>query len=239
MGQVPALDAPPLGIVGDGRVARHFSHYLDLLGLPVCAWSRRTQALSPPDALASCRTVLLLIRDAAIAPFVDTWPALQEKRLVHCSGSLVTPAAEVAHPLMTFGPTLYDLADYRAFPFVLDAGGTPFSELFPDLPNPSFTIPAAERPYYHALCVMAGNFSTLLWVKLFEELEQRFDIPVSAAHPYLARVAANVIADAGLALTGPLARGDTESIAANLTALEGDPFQAAYATFMRIYDQRS
>ena len=239
MRQVPTLDAPPLGIVGDGRVARHFRHYFDLLGLSVCAWSRRATASSPPEALASCRTVLLLIRDAAIVPFIETWPALQEKRLVHCSGSLVTPAAQGAHPLMTFGPTLYELADYRAIPFVLDVGGTPFSDLFPDLPNPSFMIPAAERPYYHALCVMAGNFSTILWVKLFDELHQRYGMPASAAHPYLARVAANVMADASHALTGPLTRGDAQAIAANLAAIEGDPFHAVYAAFSKVYGQRS
>ena len=204
MRQVPEQHATPFGIVGSGRVARHFHHYFTLLGLPVCVWSRRGRAPSPPDALASCRTVLLLIRDEAIVPFVDAWPALQEKRLVHCSGSLVTPAAEGAHPLMTFGPTLYELAEYRAIPFVLDAGATPFAELLPGLPNPSFMIPAVERPYYHALCVMAGNFSTILWVKLFDELHRRFGMPASAAHPYLARVAANVMADADQALTGPL-----------------------------------
>ena len=77
-------------------------------------------------------------------------------------------------------------------------------------------IPAVERPYYHALCVMAGNFSTILWVKLFDELQHRFGIPASAAHPYLARVAANVMADADRALTGPLSRGDAKTIATNL-----------------------
>ena len=239
MRQVPAQGATPLGIVGSGRVARHFHHYFTLLGLPVCVWSRRGRTPSPPDALASSRTVLLLIRDEAIVPFVDAWPALQEKRLVHCSGSLVTPAAEGAHPLMTFGPTLYELAEYRAIPFVLDAGGTPFSELLPGLPNPSFMIPAVERPYYHALCVMAGNFSTILWVKLFDELHRRFGMPASAAHPYLARVAANVMADADQALTGPLSRGDAKTIATNLEVLEGDPFHAVYSAFAKVYDQRS
>lgn len=237
MRQVPALDTP-FGIVGDGRVARHFFHYFSLLGLSTCTWSRRAPALSPPEALASCRTVLLLIRDAAIVPFIDAWPALQEKRLVHCSGSLVTPAAEGAHPLMTFGPTLYDLAQYRAIPFVLDAGGTAFADLLPGLPNPSFTIPAADRPYYHALCVMAGNFSTMLWLKLFDELQRRFGIPASAAHPYLARVAANLMADPLRALTGPLSRGDAEAMATNLEALEGDPFHSVYSAFVRAYEQR-
>ena len=113
MRQVPALDARPFGIVGNGRAARHFQHYFSLLGLSVCAWSRRLEAPSPPEALASCRTVLLLIPDAAIVPFIEAWPALQEKRLVHCSGSLVMPTAEAAHPLMTFGPELYDLADHQ------------------------------------------------------------------------------------------------------------------------------
>ena len=229
---------PEFGIVGNGRVARHFRHYLQLLGIPVSAWSRSEAGPSPPDALRSCRTVLLLIRDEAIAPLVGAWPDLRAKRLVHFSGSLVTPVAEAAHPLMTFGPDLYDLDAYRAIPFVLDAGGTPFAELLPGLPNPSYAIPAAQRPYYHALCVMAGNFSTVLWQKLFDELETRFDIPASAAHPYLARVAANLATDAGRALTGPLSRGDARTIAANLEALEGDPFQAVYSAFVRAHDQR-
>ena len=238
MRQVPALDAP-IGIIGDGRVARHFSHYLSLLGLPFRTWSRRTCSAPPTEAVAPCRTVLLLIRDGAIAPFVDAWPALRARRVVHFSGSLVTPAAEGVHPLMTFGHELYDLETYRRIPFICDAGGTPFRELLPGVPNPSFTVPAADRPYYHALCVMAGNFSALLWLKLFDELQQRFGIPADAAHPYLARVAANLTADPGGALTGPLARGDIATVSANLKALEGDPFYAVYAAFARAYDLRS
>ena len=244
MRQVPALGTSPLGIVGSGRVARHFQHYLTLLGLPVRAWARRPAVRgedpgSPPEALTSCQTVLLLIPDAAIVPFVEAWPSLQDKRLVHCSGSLITPIAEAAHPLMTFGPDLYDFTDYRDIPFILDAGGTPFAELLSGLPNPAFAIPTADRPYYHALCVMAGNFSTLLWAKLFDELQRRFDVPPSAAHPYLARVTANVVANARRALTGPLSRGDTATIASNLKALDGDPFQAVYAAFVRAYEQRT
>ncbi len=238
MRQVPALDPAPLGIVGDGRVARHFHHYLTLLGLGVCEWSRRAPRANPAEALASCRTVLLLIQDAEIVPFTDAWPCLWDKRLVHFSGSLVTPVAESAHPLMTFGHDLYDLATYRTIPFILDPEGTPFRELLPGLPNPSFTIRAADRPYYHALCVMAGNFSTMLWLKLFEELQGRFGIPVSAAHPYLAQVAANLLLEPDRALTGPLARGDVGTIGANLAALEGDPFRAVYDAFVGAYAQR-
>ena len=237
MRQVP-VDTP-IGIVGDGRAARHFQHYFHLLGLPVRTWSRRAATAEPPEALATCRTILLLIRDAAIEPFVEAWPALKQHRLVHFSGSLVTRFAEGAHPLMTFGRDLYDLDTYRRIPFVLDAGGTPFGELLPGLPNPSFTISAADRAYYHALCVMAGNFSAILWQKLFDELQRRFGIPASAAHPYLSQVTANLLRDAGRALTGPLSRGDSATIGANMQALEGDPFHAVYSAFVRAYEQRS
>ncbi len=238
MRQVPAHGAAPIGVIGDGRVARHLLHYFTLLGIPFRTWSRSTPAHGPADALAPCATVLLLIQDAAIVPFIAQWAALRTKRLVHCSGSLVTDAAEAAHPLMAFSRELYDLDTYRRIPFVLDSGGTPFGELLPALPNPSFTIAAADRPYYHALCVMAGNFSTLLWRKLLDELAGRFGIPATAAHPYLAQISANLLTDPGGALTGPLARGDQETIAANLAALEGDPFHGVYAAFARAHGRR-
>jgi 2-dehydropantoate 2-reductase len=235
MRQVPSPGTTPFGIVGDGRAARHFHRYFELLDLPVRRWSRRAADCSPTEALAECGTILVLIPDAAIEPFIAAWPGLSRRRLVHCSGSLVTTAAECAHPLMTFGPDLYDLQTYQSIPFVLDSGGTPFYGLLPGLPNRFFTIPAEARPSYHAHCVMAGNFSTLLWLNLFDQLEGRFGIPPEAAHPFLAQTARNLVADAGRALTGPLARGDAATIAANLAALEGDPFREVYAAFARAY----
>jgi len=236
--QGPAPRPAPIGIVGDGRVARHFLEYLSLLGIATRAWSRRTSSERPDETLSDCGTVLLLVRDDAIVPFVEAWPALRATRLVHFSGSLTTDVAQAAHPLMTFGADLYDLATYRRIPFILDAGGTPFHQLLPGLPNPSFTIAAADRPYYHALCVMAGNFSMLLWVKLFDEFEARLGVPASAAHPYLEQTTAHLMADARRALTGPLARGDTQTVLANLEALEGDRFHAVYAAFVRAYADR-
>lgn len=238
MRQVPTLETTLFGIVGDGRVARHFSHYLELLGLPFSAWSRRRAGPPPPEALDGCRTVLLLVSDAAIVPFVEAWPELRAKRLVHFSGSLVTPVAECAHPLMTFGPDLYDLETYRRIPFAVDEGGSALGDLLPGLPNPSFVIAADERPYYHALCAMAGNFTTILWQKLFTEFERRLGVAPPLAHPYLARVAANLAVDAPRALTGPLARGDAAAVSRHLRALEGDPFHDVYAAFVRAYDER-
>ena len=234
MRQVPSPAARPFGLIGDGRVARHLGHYFELLNLPVRRWARSSDC-GPVEAMAPCGTVMVLISDAAIEPFIAAWPALAAHRLVHCAGGLVTPLAECAHPLMTFGPDLYDLPVYRQIPFVLDAGRTAFTELLPGLPNPSFTIDAAHRPSYHAHCVMAGNFTTLLWRKLFDLLEHRLGVPAEAAHPFLVRTVQNLIADPGRALTGPLARGDAATIAANVAALDGDPFAEIYSAFARAY----
>ena len=233
MRQVPTTQAP-LGIVGDGRLARHFLYYFQLLGIRVCQWSRRTSTADPADALASCESVLLLIRDDAIVPFVTQWPQLKEKRLIHCSGSLVTPLARCAHPLMAFGEHLYDLETYSSVVFAVDAGIS-LSELLPGVPNRCFAVPPDQRPYYHALCVLAGNVSTLLWVKLFEELERRFQVDASAAHPYLKQIVANLLDDPRRALTGPFSRGDREAIRSNLRGLEGDPFHAVYAAVAGMY----
>lgn len=238
MRQVPVCAPAPLGIVGDGRVARHFLHYLGVLGLPVRTWSRRRPASGPVDAFAGCQNVLVLIRDAEIVPFLHEWPLVQEKQVVHFSGNLVTTVAHAAHPLMAFNDDLYDLETYRAIPFVLDSTGPPFHDLLPGLPNPAFTIAASERPYYHALCVLAGNCSTLLWLKLLGEFHHRLGIPISAAYPYLTQITANLMSDSGRALTGPLSRGDHTTIRANLAALEGDPFQDVYAAFVRAYEDR-
>ena len=80
MRQVPAVGFPSIGVGGDGRVARHFLHYLRLFGLPSRPWARRAHGGGPVEALSSCRTVVLLIRDAELVRFIATWGALQDRR---------------------------------------------------------------------------------------------------------------------------------------------------------------
>jgi len=47
MRQVPAASTTSVGIVGDGRVARHFCRSLHPLDCPVRTWSRRASATRP------------------------------------------------------------------------------------------------------------------------------------------------------------------------------------------------
>jgi hypothetical protein len=237
MRQVPAFDATPLGIVGDGRVARHFLHYLNLLGLPVRTWSRRRPASGPIDAFAGCRTVLVLIRDAAIVPFVNEWPLLREKQVVHFSGNLVTKVAQAAHPLMTFNDGLYDLETYRTIPFVLDSDGPAFHDLLPGLPNPSFTI--AEPSTLLPRAVRVGG--QLLHASLGEAIR---GIPTSPGDSDIRGV---LLHDADNRQSRRRSCASPQRAAlpwrrcndrANLKALQGDPFRHVYASFVRAYEGR-
>lgn len=230
VGQVPAYL-----IIGQGRVARHMGCYLTLLNIPFTTWHR---AEPPADLTARARAathILVLIRDGAIEPFVHEHLRDLPVVKIHFSGALATPAAVGAHPLMTFGDDLYTLEKYKSIPFVLDEGAPDMSELLPGLSNPSVRLPAAQKAKYHAMCVLAGNFSCLLWQKFFSTLTTEFHFPPGFGIPYLLQQAENIARDPASALTGPLARGDDVTLAKNIQALEGDAFQAVYKSFVDAY----
>ena len=81
--------------------------------------------------------------------------------------------------------------------------------------------------------MLAGNFTYVLWTKLFSDFESRLGLPREAAIPYLRTIASNLSGGRADALTGPLTRGDSETVAANLAALQGDPFQDVYRAFVQ------
>jgi predicted short-subunit dehydrogenase-like oxidoreductase (DUF2520 family) len=232
-------------IVGGGRLARHFSHYFQSLEIPHTCWTRDGQcsfnSIELSDAEQRLREtvgkadrVLLLVSDNAIGALLKQYPFLHEKRLIHCSGALSFPGIAGAHPLMTFSDDLYELETYRSVPFVVEAGHS-FEDLFPGLPNPHFSINVEDKARYHAMCVMAGNFSQVLWQGISERFEQQFDLPAGSLHPYLKRVAGNFIEAPKAALTGPLIRGDQQTIEKNIQSLDGDPLQDLYRAYVHFY----
>lgn len=237
MGQVPTA---PYGIVGDGRLARHLAHYFNLLRISYRSWSRSLGSqtgVRPSEAFSACDLILVSITDSAIEPWIRQakLEGLDRKLFVHFSGALSTDLAVGLHPLMTFGKGFYELSDYERIPFIGEAGSTSFAEIFPRLKNPSFMIPRGQKSLYHALCVMSGNFTTLLWQKFFDDLEKNWGLPRDAAVPYLERVALNLKQNPSAALTGPLVRGDRQTLEKNLDSLKGDPFQRVYQSFVEAY----
>ncbi len=222
------------GLVGRGRLATHLTRYLGLEALNVIQWHRGAN-IPLRDGLHATEVILLAISDAAIEGFIDEHPEISDRPVVHFSGSLTIDGVHGLHPLMTFGPELYGLETYRSIPFVGERGGARFNELFPGLENPSWTIDPELKPLYHALCVLAGNFTTLSWVKAMEDFEARLGLPREILRPYLERTAANTLDRGRDALTGSLARADDGTIERDLDGLEGDPFREVYLSYARIF----
>ena len=234
-------------ILGGGRLARHMRHYLCLLDQPCSAWARdRNSPLNSfddPDTeqrlrrtIAPASHVLLLVSDDAIAPLVRRYPILHGKTLIHCAGALSLPGIAGAHPLMTFADELYTLEEYRAIPFMVEMGYR-FKDLFPALPNPQHTVSVEQKAFYHALCVMAGNFPQILWQAVSSRLSGNLGLPASVLTPYLRQVVGNFCSDPQAALTGPLSRGDGQTISRNLNALANDPLQELYQAFLALHRQ--
>jgi predicted short-subunit dehydrogenase-like oxidoreductase (DUF2520 family) len=232
-------------IIGGGRLARHFSEYFHLLEIPHTRWVRdrrsRFNTFDLPDTeirlretLKQADRVLLLVADNAIAALLKQYPFLHDKQLIHCSGALSLPGVAGAHPLMTFADHLYGLDVYQSVPFVLEAGYR-FNDLLPGLPNPHFAISAQDKARYHAMCVMAGNFTQVLWKGISDRFEQQFGWPDAISHAYLKQVTSNFIQNPATALTGPLVRNDQQTIERNIKSLDGDPLQDLYHAFIRFY----
>ncbi|MBS1969437.1 MAG: DUF2520 domain-containing protein [Bdellovibrionales bacterium] len=219
-------------IIGAGKLAKHLNHYLSLLEHHPLNWDRSQDPHLLKTKVAEASHVLLAISDSALENFYLKHLAGLDKTVVHFSGALNIPDVIAAHPLMTFGPKLYDRDTYFRIHFVL-TGATSLTEALPGLPN-EFSILAPEhKALYHSLCVIGGNFPVILWQKMFSEME-RLGVPREAARVYLETVLHNTMKNPQTALTGPLARKDKATVLKNIEALENDPFQEVYFTFARI-----
>lgn len=231
MGQVP--ENPSYLIVGNGRLSRHLQHLFTLESIPFERWDRSCE-VAFDQVGRRARAVVVAISDDSIEGFVARHATGDRRLWIHCSGAVTTPLAECAHPLMLFGDELYDLDTYRRIPFVCERGRRPFPELFPELANPFTVIDPEHKPLYHALCVIGGNFTTLLWSKVFEDGARRLGLDRELFYPYLEQVVRNLEASED-PLTGPLARGDRRTIERHLRALAGDPFQKVYEAFVEAH----
>lgn len=223
-------------LLGSGRLARHFHFYLKSLNLPLVQWSRNGDPLfntfSDMDpatrldrVLESSSHVLLAVKDSAIQELARQILPSTSHQLIHFSGALNIDGAEGAHPLMTFGQNLEGLDWYRTIPFVLISSeeNWELEDLLPGLPNPSYKLEPADRPYYHALCALAGNASFLLWRKIGDEFESSLKLPRALLTPFLHQVVSNSSELSSSGFTGPVARGDWAVVRKHLDSLARVP----------------
>lgn len=233
-------------LLGSGRLARHLHFYLKSLNLPLVMWSRNGDpdhnTYSDLDSYARLRRtlrssshVLLAVKDSAIEELARK--ASPAHTVVHFSGALNVPEAVSAHPLMTFGENLESLEWYPKIPFVTDEG-VGFKQILPGLPNPHYTLSKEQRPYYHALCSLAGNSTFLLWKQIGDEFERNLKLPRALLGPFLHQVVANSSRFAETSFTGPVARGDWEVVKAHLESLQQRPeLLQAYRQYLEIAEE--
>lgn len=234
MRQVPVKSKTPYLLIGNGQLSKHLANYFRLSNIAFLTWSRNSQG-KLPQLISLSDKIIVLINDDEIENFISkSRVGFEEKIWIHCSGSLTIPFAEGVHPLMTFTNELYDLDTYRQIPFITEIGKKKFSQLFPELSNPTFQIKSELKPYYHAWCVISGNFTTIIWQKFFEILENRFGINKKNAFPYLNTITKNLLLNSS-SLTGPLQRNDKKIIKKNILALKDDPFEDVYKSFVKTY----
>jgi len=223
---------PTYLIIGDGRLAKHLSFYFDSLNISYLNWSRNS-GLNLEELTKNSSHILIAISDQAIANFVEENDYLKSKILIHFSGATHVEGVHTFHPLMTFTNELYDKDFYPTIPFINFTNDLNFFDVFPGLTNPSQKLDQKLMPYYHALCVTGGNFTTLLWAKCSEAF---LDIGINSEmiKPYMQKVFANTLADPVKNLTGPLKRKDKMTILNNLNAIEDRKLKNLYQSFVEL-----
>jgi predicted short-subunit dehydrogenase-like oxidoreductase (DUF2520 family) len=219
----------PIAVVGPGRVGRSLARSAIDAGLEASLAGRR-------DAVAACERseiALLCVPDDEIESACETIAvAVPPLRLVgHVSGA--TPLSALAsakrrgaetfclHPLQTVPDGATSLA---GAPCAVSGSTHEAREAAAALARVigllPFPLDDEQRAAYHAAASMASNFLVALEESASELLAE---IGVEDARELLAplvlRTAANWAERGGDALTGPIARGDVETVSRHLEAI--------------------
>ncbi|HEX2779606.1 MAG TPA: DUF2520 domain-containing protein [Gemmatimonadaceae bacterium] len=238
-------------ILGAGRAGRGLSRALRASGVDVVGLhGRRTEGA--PDAVTAgplpagaraATIVLIAVRDAQLD---DALGELTESAIapdaviLHASGSATPPAlgalrarghaAGTFHPLVPIADPARAAALFRGAFIGLDGdeGAIAAGErLAARLGARTLRIPPGSKATYHAAAVIASNFPTVL-AAVASRLLVGLGVPDDAAWGAIRALLHGAVANlegesAARALTGPIARGDVDTVRQHLDALRSDP----------------
>lgn len=226
MRQVPKN--PSYLLIGDGRLARHLSHYLGEKSVPVSRWNRNDD--SSATLIQKLKThdyTLLCISDDQLISFYEQF-GNGHTQMVHFSGSVEHPQILGFHPLMSFDQGLYDLKTYESIFFIGTSEEKTFRTVFQTLNNSYQKISFEGKKIYHSLCVLSGNGTTLLWDLIEREFE-KIGIKGDSLRPYLKQVSENILEDKKGRWSGPWYRHDTKTIDRHRAVLSKHQLGPLYA----------
>jgi len=211
-----------IALIGPGRLGRSLQRLLRDVGHTVHLHGRG-------EAPSGADVVLLTVPDGAVAGVAAS--VARGPVVMHCAGALdvdvLAPHERRGsfHPLMTFPGPEVAMPDVEGVPVAL--AGHPDAlavggQLADELGMRAFSVPG-DRRLYHAAAVMAGNLVMVLMDEAATVLEHA-GVDRATAFEVLTPLALRSVRNAprGLtrALTGPVARGDEQTLAGHRLALE-------------------
>ncbi len=194
--------------------------------------------------VGACDLIGIAVSDDALAPLaaamVAAVPAGRAPFIFHVSGrsgaALLEPLRGLGaltaaiHPVMTFtGDPPTEVERMAGARFAVTGSSAAAKSVARDvvrrLGGVAVDIAEAHRPLYHAALCHAANHLVTLLEGSFEALRSAgVDEPAGLLAPLVRAALENSLANGFAALSGPLLRGDEESIAGHLDALgEGAP----------------
>lgn len=221
-------------LVGSGRLALHLQHWNTLIPKPnkIISWNRSQTVEALQQLILEADLVWLAISDSSLVSFYEKYFLESGKKIIHFSGALYDPRMSSAHPMMSFPNSVLPDATYQVIGFAIQ-GADNLQELMPGFSNSFFQVSAVDKPFYHALCVIAGNFPQILWNEVAKQLPD-LKIPESSYHTYISQVLNNYLALKEKSLTGPLVRQDEITLQKNEDALIDHPqLQNIYQAFTK------
>ena len=241
-GESSGHDVLRIVIVGPGRAGGSIALAATASGHHVVGVLSRSGAqglgdeLSWDDPLPESDILLVAVKDSAIGEVVERLQGLVHdvRVIAHVSGFVSTDvlaplrsrvtAVGGFHPLQTL-PDAQRGSRALASSYV-GVGGDPramelLGALGASIGMIPFRLDDAARPAYHAAAAATANF-VVTALALAGDLFEAAGVDSKVARPLAERVLANVFeTDPGSALTGPIARGDLETVRGHLAAARG------------------
>ncbi len=213
----------------------------------------------PPEVVAAADLALLTVPDdvlpGLVAGLAATGTALEGRLLAHTSGrhglAVLEPAVRVGalplalHPVMTFTGRRDDLDKLAGSPFGVTAPDAlrPVAEvLVMEMGGEPVFIDDARRELYHAALASSANHLVTLVNQATDLLRQAgVEQPARMLSPLLYAALDNALRLGDDALTGPVARGDADTVASHIAALRQAAPEAlpAYLALARLTADRA
>jgi predicted short-subunit dehydrogenase-like oxidoreductase (DUF2520 family) len=220
---------PALAIIGAGRVGRAIHRAAQAEGIDSTLAGRK-DALAASDG---AEAVLLCVPDAAIEAACETVSEAASVRFVgHTSGAIGSAPLRAAtdrgaaafglHPLQTITDDNPELIGASCAVSGSSADATELAAaLAQRLGMHPFELSEDQRAAYHAAASIASNFLVVLEESAAELLRRTgIEDGRELLAPLAQRSATNWAARGSAALTGPIARGDEETVQRHLEAIE-------------------